>query len=62
MPIVWRQEVGEHEVNALDEGQETFFYRWGCETVLFGATKTTAQEILKALHRAQHRELYEGGD
>ena len=53
MPIVWKDEVGEHGLNALEEEQQPYYVRWGAETVLLGATQESAREILALIYRAQ---------
>ena len=53
MPIVWKDEVGEHGLNALEESQEPYYFRWGAETVLIGATQESARQIMAALSKAK---------
>ena len=61
MPIVWKEEVGEHGLNALDEEQEPYYFRWGAETVLIGATQQSARQIMAALSKAQAAEVHPQG-
>ena len=61
--IVLKHEVGEHEINALVEEQEPYYFRWGSETVLLGATQQSAREIMGLLRRASGRGYpHERGD
>jgi len=53
MAIVLKNEVGEYDINALEEEQEPYYFRWGAETVLIGATQQSARQIMAALSLAQ---------
>ena len=56
MAIVLKNEVGEYDINALEEEQQPYYVRWGAETVLLGATQESAREILALIYRAQQEQ------
>ena len=61
MAIVLKNEVGEYDINALEEEQEPYYFRWGAETVLIGATQESARQIMAALSKAQAAEVHPQG-